>query len=712
LQFATKSLTAAVLSLGLLSLSLVTAQTVQAGVLGNCAAEYTSGQGGLNCTANDDGGEIFSVGEPPFCTVLGKVTFDVATTFTNGTNASRYDPRFWVSDTGLDPRDTAADGGPAVCSLSALPIGLGGVVTDEESFPGQDTCGDIPSGVFLPLTVIDNVTLNCIPDEDGNVKFTTAVTWDTTSKLDCAIDSLRGPPAPSISKSQAACLSNTLNTEFLGRIKVYKNAITDPEGSDLTTEFGFDWSTATPPTTPANADMNPDPSFSLKHDEFVEIFLHVESDAPGVATITEDDPVGDGYAFSGVSCTGGSVTPIPGGADITLTWDPDNPEQTDVTCTFNNSEIGSVPSVSIEKSSVTTSLNSPQTVTLATGETEICHSTHTFTQDELDDNGSPSAGTGLLSNTVTVSADQTLLETPTDSLDIPIVQTPVEELTLLEIDKVFSDGNDETDVTLKLQCSGGSYAPDTVTLTQETGLGHTFVITAIPQTNGQGVDCTVVEEPIEGYSPQYRCLPGESMSATDPSCEPDGAEVPEDNFACAWNNVQTGDINRCVIINYPDPVDVDVTKVWETFGAEQADFSPNVWITLECEPGAEIVGGSPNTSDVWTKSIYLNDFEDDDDVYVGFDVAEFEVIPNWYPTAAKEKDQIYTECFATENDLGGAVEEDNDCGDIEVLAGMGDECTITNTVFFEGIPALSQYGMAVMVLLMLGVGFIGMRRLV
>ncbi|NNJ79124.1 MAG: IPTL-CTERM sorting domain-containing protein, partial [Xanthomonadales bacterium] len=45
----------------------------------------------------------------------------------------------------------------------------------------------------------------------------------------------------------------------------------------------------------------------------------------------------------------------------------------------------------------------------------------------------------------------------------------------------------------------------------------------------------------------------------------------------------------------------------------------------------------------------------------------------------------------------------------------GDEeagCDVEGTVFFEGIPTLSQYGMAIMVLLMLGVGFVGMRRFV
>ncbi|MCH8058292.1 MAG: IPTL-CTERM sorting domain-containing protein [Proteobacteria bacterium] len=45
---------------------------------------------------------------------------------------------------------------------------------------------------------------------------------------------------------------------------------------------------------------------------------------------------------------------------------------------------------------------------------------------------------------------------------------------------------------------------------------------------------------------------------------------------------------------------------------------------------------------------------------------------------------------------------------------MGDseECTIINTAFFEGIPTLNQYGLAIMALLMLGVGFVGFRRFV
>jgi len=53
-------------------------------------------------------------------------------------------------------------------------------------------------------------------------------------------------------------------------------------------------------------------------------------------------------------------------------------------------------------------------------------------------------------------------------------------------------------------------------------------------------------------------------------------------------------------------------------------------------------------------------------------------------------------------------------GNLEIFSGdVGHmiTCTVTNTfVFFEGIPVLNRYGLALLVLLMLGIGVIGFRR--
>ena len=72
-----------------------------------------------------------------------------------------------------------------------------------------------------------------------------------------------------------------------------------------------------------------------------------------------------------------------------------------------------------------------------------------------------------------------------------------------------------------------------------------------------------------------------------------------------------------------------------------------------------------------------------------------------------------TNCFAELTGVGSAVEVINGCGVETILVGDGMvDCDITATAFYEGIPTLSQYGMALMALLMLGVGFVGFRRFV
>ena len=120
------------------------------------------------------------------------------------------------------------------------------------------------------------------------------------------------------------------------------------------------------------------------------------------------------------------------------------------------------PLLSVVKSSPTTGLSSPQTVSysylvtntgnvtltgialsddndnndltcpatsLAPAQSMPCTASHTFTQAELDANGSATAGSGFLTNTVTATSDQAA--PATDTLSIPIVQRP--RLTLVKV---------------------------------------------------------------------------------------------------------------------------------------------------------------------------------------------------------------------------------------------------------------------------------------
>ena len=70
-------------------------------------------------------------------------------------------------------------------------------------------------------------------------------------------------------------------------------------------------------------------------------------------------------------------------------------------------------------------------------------------------------------------------------------------------------------------------------------------------------------------------------------------------------------------------------------------------------------------------------------------------------------------CTANEQIINSAVESDNsDCSEVTIpfAPAPGAECTIYNTVFFEGIPTLSKQGLALLVLLMFGAGLVAYRR--
>jgi hypothetical protein len=77
------------------------------------------------------------------------------------------------------------------------------------------------------------------------------------------------------------------------------------------------------------------------------------------------------------------------------------------------------------------------------------------------------------------------------------------------------------------------------------------------------------------------------------------------------------------------------------------------------------------------------------------------VIPDW---------DGGTSCSVYESQQDAAVEVSNGCENLLAKLADGDECTITNTVFFEGIPTLNQYGVVLLALLMLGMGLVGFRR--
>jgi hypothetical protein len=299
-----------------------------------------------------------------------------------------------------------------------------------------------------------------------------------------------------------------------------------------------------------------------------------------------------------------------------------------------------------------------------------CSATHDVTQQELEQNGSPTPDSGVLYNQVTASSAES--EDATDDLSIPINYIKPAQF---RVTKHFTDGN-PMDVEVEINCFTG------LPLTQTQEINELRDVVFIVQSFGPGeLDCDITEVVPTGYSPTY------TASATETGI----GLVDDDESGCHYDDVVGGEF-VCAIVNTPDPVDVTVNKVWIIDGQGGDQLDSGYDLELHCSD--EIVGGSTNGH--WSKTLYSGDSNGTSDT--PYSAA---VIPDW---------DGGTNCWVDETVYDGSVEVNNGCSDLHVDIGVGDSCTITNSVFYEGIPTLNQYGMVILALLMLGMGFVGFRR--
>ena len=144
-----------------------------------------------------------------------------------------------------------------------------------------------------------------------------------------------------------------------------------------------------------------------------------------------------------------------------------------------------------------------------------------------------------------------------------------------------------------------------------------------------------------------------------------------------------------------------VNKEWILNGDAGDTIDPAYRLVLFCD--GEILNGTPQgQSDIWYLELY-----DGDSLGTADHDFQPDVYPNW---------DGGTECWVTETVYSSSVEPSNGCGTeaapglLVEIDGPEPSCIITNTVFFEGIPTLDKYGLAIMALLMLGIGMVGFRR--
>ena len=167
--------------------------------------------------------------------------------------------------------------------------------------------------------------------------------------------------------------------------------------------------------------------------------------------------------------------------------------------------------------------------------------------------------------------------------------------------------------------------------------------------------------------------------------------IDDDDTACYFYGIQSGQFT-CEITNSANPATFTVYKDW-VIENEVGDFVDLIVpVTIFCE--SEIFEDDAVEYDpgLWS----LNGLLGDDDSLM----------------ATVDATTGPARCRATEIVIQSGVEAVDDCGWRNIPAGGSDFCTFTNTLFFEGIPTLNQYGLMVLALLMLGVGAVGFRRFV
>ena len=270
------------------------------------------------------------------------------------------------------------------------------------------------------------------------------------------------------------------------------------------------------------------------------------------------------------------------------------------------------------------------------------------------------------------------------------VVAPVSTATF-NVTKDFTDDN-QTPVEVKLSCNAGLPLEQSFVLTDDASPAPnfssvTFVVTDF--TDG-AMDCTVTETPIDNYSASYE-------SGGDSQNDNGTPEAP----ACRFFSVGLGDANSCAITNTPDPVDFYVDVTWEISDDADVGVGDGTMLEVSCTDGqtANLPAGPDDLTDSGNVGgetcVTVDGVETCTDDPVIYDVAPGE------------------SCTAMLSGYDDVTAVSPSSCTVDFTVDGGDEsCSFTATAFFEGIPTMSQWGMVLMALLMLGVGYVGMRRFI
>ena len=283
----------------------------------------------------------------------------------------------------------------------------------------------------------------------------------------------------------------------------------------------------------------------------------------------------------------------------------------------------------------------------------------------------------------TVAEVRTLGEAGFESLAVTVprgCQAASQDQADFKVQKQFLDGNDELPVTLNISCNSGTPLQQSITVQPNSGsLGNTEVTFTVTNFDDGALDCDVWEDTPEGYSATYECF-------TEGNCV-------TDDTACTFEGASVGQDNLCVIRNYPERVEVIVGSEW-LYQDDALNIDYSVAVMLECRNF--IAGDGNHQGDTMTWSwVFDNDTPPQTAIV--------------YPVQDEEDP---TECRTESVARSSAVDSMGLCEEwTPIIPGTGTlDCSVINTVFYEGIPTLGRGGLLLASLLLLLTGLVFVRR--
>lgn len=252
------------------------------------------------------------------------------------------------------------------------------------------------------------------------------------------------------------------------------------------------------------------------------------------------------------------------------------------------------------------------------------------------------------------------------------------------VTKDFTDDND-SDVEVLLSCNAGIPLQQNFVLTDPDSIAPGFdsVTFVLSEVLDGATSCTVTETLIENYTPSYD----------------NGTTISTDG--CKFESVASGGTYSCSIVNTPDPVDFYVDVTWEISDDADVGVGDGTMLDITCTDGTDV--SYPAGPDDLTDSgnvggetcVTVDGVETCTDDPVVEDVAPGE------------------SCTAMLSGYDSVTAVSPASCTVDFTVDGGDEsCSFMATAFYEGIPTMSQWGMVLMALLMLGVGYVGMRRFI